>query len=68
MQRLMARDGLDEEQARNRVDAQMSQQRKVARADYVIDNSGSRDETLRQARELFRRLAGQSPPSSPDPR
>ncbi len=70
MQRLMQRDGLDEEQARARIEAQMPQKQKVARADYVIDNSGSRDATERQVRELFRRLSHHPPASSPprDPR
>ncbi len=41
LQRIVARDRLDEVAARLRVAAQMSQQEKVARADYLIDNSGS---------------------------
>lgn len=68
LRRLMQRDGLDEEQARARLDAQMPQAQKVARADYVIDNSGSRDETLRQARELFTELTRRPAPCPPVPR
>ncbi|WP_429884346.1 dephospho-CoA kinase [Geoalkalibacter halelectricus] len=57
LQRLMARDGLDEAAARLRVDAQMPQEEKVGRADYVIDNSGSFAETLEQVQALFKKLA-----------
>ena len=41
LKRLMARDGLDEQQARARIDSQLSQSEKAAAADFVIDNSGS---------------------------
>src|SRR5690606_38536142 len=40
IKRLITRDGLTEQQIRNRLAAQMLQAEKVARADYVIDNSG----------------------------
>ncbi|MFO7981914.1 MAG: dephospho-CoA kinase [Desulfuromonadales bacterium] len=68
LRRLMQRDGLDEEQARARLEAQMPQAQKVARADYVIDNSGSRDETLHQVRDLFTELTRRPAPWSPAPR
>ena len=58
LQRLMARDGLDEAAAKQRVDAQMPQQEKLARADYVIDNSGSVEDVLRQVGALWKRLTG----------
>jgi len=44
LKRLMARDGLDEQQARARIDSQLSQSEKAAVADFIIDNSGSPDE------------------------
>lgn len=56
LERLMRRDGLEEAQARARIAAQMPQAEKVARADYVIDNSGSAEATARQVRALFRKL------------
>jgi dephospho-CoA kinase len=63
--RLMARDGLDEAQARARIAAQMPQGEKVARADYVVDNSGTPEQTARQVRELYTRLtAAPAPPES----
>jgi dephospho-CoA kinase len=41
LKRLMARDGLSQEAAEQRLAAQMSIEEKKARADIVIDNSGS---------------------------
>ena len=54
--RLMARDQLDEAAARARVAAQWPQADKVARADYVIDNSGSPEETARMVSALYGEL------------
>lgn len=56
LQRLMDRDRLDAEEARRRIAAQMPQERKLARADLVLDNSGSLEETERQVAALFARL------------
>jgi dephospho-CoA kinase len=64
LQRLMERDGIDEKEARDRIAAQMPQEEKVARADYVIDNSGSPEETEAQVRNLFRRLMHSRSPDS----
>lgn len=47
--RAVARDGSTEEQARARIAAQKPLAEKVAVADYVIDNTGSREETERRA-------------------
>jgi dephospho-CoA kinase len=54
--RLMARDGFSEEEARRRIASQMPLGEKVKVADYVIDNSGSRAETERRVREVYRAL------------
>jgi len=62
LSRLREREGIGEDEARARIAAQMPQEEKVARADYVIDNSGSADETEAQVRELFRRLTHFPPP------
>jgi dephospho-CoA kinase len=56
VRRLQARDGIDRRKAMERLAAQMSQKEKVARADYVIDNSGSVEDARRQVRELLIRL------------
>ena len=53
LKRLMARDRLSEEKAQQRVAAQMPQQQKLERADYIIDNSGLVAETLEQIDALW---------------
>lgn len=60
LQRLMARDNLDEAAAEQRLTAQMSQQEKLARADHVIDNSGTIEAAIRQVEELWERLRAQA--------
>ncbi len=67
IKRLMARDGFTEEEARSRIAAQIPQAEKAARADYVIDNSGSPEGTLERVRELFRELTGVSGGDPPGP-
>ena len=54
--RLMARDGITEAEARARIASQMPVAEKAKLADYVIDNSGTRAETERQVREVYRAL------------
>lgn len=56
LQRLMARDGLDAVGAQQRMTAQMQQQKKIAQADFVIDNSGTVAETLKQIDILWPQL------------
>ncbi len=53
LQRIVERDRLDEPAARLRVAAQMSQQEKAARADYLIDNSGSFTDLEREVDRLW---------------
>lgn len=62
LQRLMDRDGIGEKEALARIASQMKQEEKIARADYVVDNSGTFDETEALVRALFRRLTS-APPS-----
>ncbi|KAJ9187751.1 hypothetical protein P3X46_003173 [Hevea brasiliensis] len=52
LQRLMARDRISEEDARNRINAQMSLDLKRIKADIVIDNSGSLEELEAQFRKV----------------
>ncbi|KAJ3669535.1 hypothetical protein LUZ60_011485 [Juncus effusus] len=54
IQRLIARDGISEEQARNRINSQMPLDLKRDKADIVIDNSGSIEET----KEHFEKVLG----------
>ncbi len=56
LERLRRRDGLGEEEARRRLSAQRPLHEKVAEADWVIDNSGTPEETRRQVELLWRRL------------
>ncbi len=56
LRRLMERDRLAPDQARARIKSQMPLSEKRIHADYVIDNTGSREATERQAREVFARL------------
>ena len=55
--RIRQRDGLSADQARQRIDAQMPLDAKRARANHVIDNSGSRDDTRAQVEAIYRLYA-----------
>ena len=54
--RLAARDGMSRTQAEARLRAQMDADRKAGASDYVIDNSGSLEETRRQVVALVQVL------------
>jgi dephospho-CoA kinase len=56
VERLMARDGFTREEALVRIASQMPLSEKRMLADHVIDNSGVREKTEQQARELFGQL------------
>lgn len=56
LKRLQTRDGLSEAAAKERMAAQMPQQQKISRADFVIDNSGSVAETIGQVELLWLQL------------
>jgi dephospho-CoA kinase len=56
LHRLMARDGSTEEAARARTASQMPLAVKARAADYVIDNSGTREATEARVREVYRAL------------
>lgn len=64
VQRFAARTGLDEAAARAEVErrakAQIPDEEKVRRADYVIDNSGSLDQTREQVRKIYDKLLATS--------
>jgi dephospho-CoA kinase len=63
--RHMERSGESEAEARARVARQMPLEAKRRYADYVIDTSGSRDDTGRQVREVFRQLSELPQPPGP---
>ena len=54
--RLRRRDDLSAEEARQRLRAQRSLREKVLEADWLIDNSGTPEETRRQVEALWRKL------------
>jgi dephospho-CoA kinase len=56
IERLTERDGISEQEARGRLDAQMPLDKKVAVADYVIDNNGSLAETRRQVDSIHEQI------------
>jgi dephospho-CoA kinase len=56
VKRLMERDRFTLEQALARISSQMPLEEKRKYADYVIENTGTREEAGRQAREVFQKL------------
>jgi len=57
IQRQIARDGCSREEALRRIRAQLPLHEKKALADFVIDNSGTPEETERQVRALWETLS-----------
>lgn len=57
IERLMLRDGCSEEQAQNRINAQLALDWKKSEADTVIDNSGSLEDTKEQFREVLKQVS-----------
>jgi len=57
LRRLLERGGLTDEQARQRIAAQMPLDQKRALADHVIDNRGTPEETRRQVEMIYRDYA-----------
>ena len=53
MERLITRDKITENEALQRIQAQMPLAEKCRRADIVIDNSEDRDFTLQQVQRLY---------------
>jgi dephospho-CoA kinase len=53
LERAMRRDGADREEVLARVSRQMPLKEKRKFADYIIDNSGSMEDTLRQTRAVY---------------
>lgn len=57
LERLIGRDGLTQAQAQARIDAQLPLADKVAVADYIVDNSGSRARTLEKTQQLYDQIS-----------
>jgi dephospho-CoA kinase len=62
--RLIARSGLTPDEADRRLQAQMPVAAKAARADYVIDTSGTHEQTTEQVRRIWTEITagGTAPP------
>jgi len=56
IERLMNRGHLERDTAIQRIDAQMSLETKKELADYIIDNSGSKDESYHQFIQIYAKL------------
>jgi dephospho-CoA kinase len=54
IERLMSRDELTQEEAVRRIDTQLPLEEKVSYADYVINNSGSEEETKEQVLRFYK--------------
>ena len=60
IERLMKRDGLKRSEAEDRIASQLPLSEKVRVADYVIDNSGTPDETHQQVVKVWDALKAAS--------
>jgi dephospho-CoA kinase len=54
--RLMERDGIEEEEASRIIASQLPVKEKTGFADWVIENDGSKEDTLAQVERLFEEL------------
>ena len=58
LERIMDRDRLTATEALARINSQMPLGKKEALADFVIDNNGTREETLKRVGEVYEELGG----------
>ncbi len=56
--RIISRDGIDEESALARIKAQMSNEEYIEKSNYVIENNGSIDELRKQSLDVIESLKG----------
>ena len=63
VRRIVERDQTSPEQALQRIRAQMPEEEKLRRADYVLDNNGSFDDLIRQVDALYELLKAEEPRS-----
>jgi dephospho-CoA kinase len=59
VRRVMARDGITEAEARQRIAAQLPSQEKTGRATHVIHTDGTVEDTARHVREIYNRLVAE---------
>jgi dephospho-CoA kinase len=61
IERAMSRDGMTREQVMDRLSRQMPLAEKIKYADYVIDTSGAKENTLAQTRDAYEALLALNP-------
>jgi dephospho-CoA kinase len=61
IERAMSRDGMTREQVLDRLSRQMPLAEKIKYADYVIDTSGAKENTLAQTRAVYQSLLALNP-------
>jgi dephospho-CoA kinase len=61
IERSMERDGVSREEVLNRLSRQMPLEEKVKHADFIIDTSGTKEDTLQQVRTVYESLRGLNP-------
>jgi dephospho-CoA kinase len=61
IERALARDGMTREQVLDRLSRQMPLAEKIKYADYVIDTSGAKENTLAQTRAVYQALVALNP-------
>ena len=59
VRRVMSRDSVSESEARQRIAAQLSSDEKMRRATHVIHTDGAFEETARQVRDVYNKLAAE---------
>ena len=59
LERLMKREGLTEEEAKQRVDAQMDIEEKREKADWVVDNSKNLKHLQNEVEKFVKKIRGQ---------
>ena len=68
VERLVASRGMDEADARNRIARQATRDERLAKADFVVDNSGTPAELAAQIPALWSWMQGLAPVADDDPR
>ncbi|BAG13497.1 dephospho-CoA kinase [Candidatus Endomicrobiellum trichonymphae] len=59
VERLVLRDKLNADQAKRRISSQMPMEKKVELADFVIDNSGSKENLKKRVKDLYKLLTSE---------
>jgi dephospho-CoA kinase len=65
IERLIRRNGLDPEQARQRIAVQPPQEQRAAQADVIIDNSGTLEQTIQQVENAWQHFVSRHASTTP---